>query len=118
MRLYTTASGRWVATQKDAGKGGQRRDVPTTQAELLVFLNAHRVGAAPADAVIITGKPVELMPPPRRDLSAEACLSRMDNPGTDVDAIIAAIAASKGYFLRRCSAAVASAFQRLAGDVK
>lgn len=59
-------------------------------------------------------------PPPAepgapKSMGAEAVLSRMDNPGTDVDAIVETICKSKGYALKRFAGAVAVAFQSLSG---
>ena len=45
MRLYTNPKGEWTGTQSDARKLGSfmEVDVPTSKAELLEFLNDHRV---------------------------------------------------------------------------
>jgi len=45
MRLYTTPTGKWSGTQADARKLGSfmEVDVPTSKAELLEFLNDHRM---------------------------------------------------------------------------
>lgn len=58
-------------------------------------------------------------PAPRKitDMSATATLSRMDNPGVDVDGICETIGKAKGWALRRYAGAVAVAFQLL-GDSK
>ena len=48
MRLYTDSEGNWRGTQADARKDlnlWQTQEVPTSKAELLEFLNAHKVGA-------------------------------------------------------------------------
>jgi len=48
MRLYTDSKGNWRGTQADARKDlnlWQTQEVPTSKAELLEFLNAHKVGA-------------------------------------------------------------------------
>tara|TARA_R110001592_G_scaffold64106_3_gene196811 strand:+ start:128 stop:481 length:354 start_codon:yes stop_codon:yes gene_type:complete len=49
MRLYTDQKGNWRGTQADAKKDLDQwdtTDVPTSKAELLEFLNVHKVGAA------------------------------------------------------------------------
>tara|TARA_R110001592_G_scaffold25460_7_gene96673 strand:+ start:3360 stop:3710 length:351 start_codon:yes stop_codon:yes gene_type:complete len=45
MRLYTNPKGEWTGTQADARKLGSflEVDVPTSKADLLKFLNEHRV---------------------------------------------------------------------------
>ena len=45
MRLYTNPKGEWTGTQADARKLGSflEVDVPTNKADLLKFLNEHRV---------------------------------------------------------------------------
>jgi hypothetical protein len=111
MKLYVTPRGRWTHRIDHAAKiaaedGGDYRklDVPTHQDGLLAFLNEHRVGAT-----------VPATPPrPRRDMSAEATLSRVDNPGVDVDAIVETIGKADGYALKRYAGAVALAFREIA----
>ena len=45
MRLYTTPAGKWAGTQADAKKLGGfcEAEVPTMKADLLAFLNDHKV---------------------------------------------------------------------------
>ena len=45
MRLYTTPAGKWAGTQADAKKLGGfcEAEVPTIKADLLAFLNDHKV---------------------------------------------------------------------------
>ena len=48
MKLYTDCEGNWRGTQAEARKDlnmWQPHGVPTSKAELLEFLNAHKVGA-------------------------------------------------------------------------
>ena len=47
MKLYTDCEGNWRGTQAEARKDlnmWQTHEVPTSKAELLEFLNAHKVG--------------------------------------------------------------------------
>ena len=49
MKLYTDSEGNWRGTQAEARRDlnlWQTQEVPTSKAELLEFLNAHKVGAA------------------------------------------------------------------------
>ena len=49
MRLYTDNKGNWRGTQADARKDLDQwdtTDVPTSKADLLEFLNVHKVGAS------------------------------------------------------------------------
>lgn len=46
MKLYTDCEGNWRGTQAEARKDlnmWQTHEVPTSKAELLIFLNAHKV---------------------------------------------------------------------------
>ena len=48
MKLYTDCEGNWRGTQAEARKDlnmWQTHEVPTSKAELLEFLNTHKVGA-------------------------------------------------------------------------
>ena len=49
MRLYKNSTGQWVGTQREAQKNFPRdwkeTEVPTSKAELIAFLNSHKVGA-------------------------------------------------------------------------
>ena len=49
MRLYKSSNGQWAGTQREAQKNfprdWQETEVPTSKAELLAFLNSHKVGA-------------------------------------------------------------------------
>lgn len=115
MRLYRTPTGQWAGTQEDAKALAKAEgitwtlvDVPVDKPGLLAFLNLHRVGAKPK---IEPPRPVGLNIP--RDLSADAALSRMDNPGIDVDGICETIGKARGYALKRYARAVAVAFHGL-----
>jgi hypothetical protein len=47
MKLYTDSEGNWRGTQAEARRDlnlWQTHEVPTSKAELLTFLNAHKVG--------------------------------------------------------------------------
>lgn len=52
MRLYKNSNGQWVGTQREAQKNFPRdwkeTDVPTSKADLIAFLNSHKVGGKPA----------------------------------------------------------------------
>lgn len=130
MRLYRTPSGSWAGTQADAralakseGSSWMEVIVPDDKPGLLAFLNDNRVGAcrepverterleAPPIAQAPQATPT---PPPRPDMSASATLSRMDNPGRDIDGAVEMIATSRGHALKRFAGAVALAYQRLA----
>lgn len=130
MRLYRTPSGSWAGTQADAkalakseGTAWAELEVPTDKPGLLAFLNENRVGAArrPEERT----ERLEATPPareaqstptapPRPDMGATAILSRIDNPGRDIDGAVELIATSQGHALKRFAAAVSLAFQRLA----
>ena len=120
MRLYRTPAGEWAGTQEDAralakatGTTWLLVEVPVGKPGLLAFLNEHRVGAAPVSAR--ASEPPRLAPTSaERDMSAVATLSRMDNPGIDVDGICETIGRARGYALKRYAAAVAIAFQGVA----
>ena len=52
MRLYKSSNGQWCGTQREAQKNFPRdwkeTDVPTSKADLIAFLNSHKVGGKPA----------------------------------------------------------------------
>ena len=66
MRLYKSSNGQWVGTQREAQKNFPRdwkeTDVPTSKADLIAFLNSHKVGAKlaakNASAAATLSKPV------------------------------------------------------------
>jgi len=113
MNLYWLKTERkFVRTQAEAKAAGQEwelKEIPTTTKEgTIAFLNdfiKEQEGSKP-DVEVIVAKPP-------RDFSATATLSRVDNPGVDVDAICETIGRSKGYALKRYAGAVAVAFQIL-----
>ena len=52
MKLYTDSEGNWRGTQAEARRDlnlWQTTEVPTSKAELLVFLNTHKVGELKLD---------------------------------------------------------------------
>lgn len=117
MKLYF-AAGTYVGTQTEAKamakrKGGDWRlvEVPTDKDGLLAFLNVMDSTAELATA--LRGLPAANAAPIVRAMDATAILSRSDNPGTDVDAIIETIGKAKGYALKRYAGAVAVAFHAL-----
>lgn len=141
MKLYPIPGGGWAGTEAD-WKAGMKarglnpkdfeatktREVPTGKKELMEFLtffavDVYRTGtaapAAPADTVVdVEALRAEHNPDPAAprtpvETTTEATLSRIDNPGVDVDGIVEIIGASTGWALKRYSGAVAVAFQML-----
>jgi hypothetical protein len=105
MRLYRTTAGRFAATQAEAGEGFTRCDMPDDKAQRIAWLNEqiNEVGARAYLEGVAKGKRT-------RDMSATAQLSRVDNPGIDIDAIVEAIVSSEPYALKRFAGAVAVRF--------
>ena len=74
MRLYTTPAGEWAGTQADAKKLGayDEVDVPTVKADLLAFLNKHKVNnqsGTPLETKVV--KPTEPAVPAKPSEPAE-----------------------------------------------
>ncbi|MCZ4340149.1 hypothetical protein O4H52_00925 [Sphingomonadaceae bacterium G21617-S1] len=57
---------------------------------------------------------MKVIPAPARDMSASAHLSRMENPGVDIDRMIETIAGADMHSLKRFAGAVAVRFSELA----
>lgn len=120
MIFYRTPNGVYHGTQADAGKNRVQVDVPTDKPGLLQFLNENCRAVEPEQPLSGEGLQIASADASRskvgsgpRDMSATATLSRMDNPGVDVDSIVEVIGSSKGYALKRYAGAVAVAFQNL-----
>jgi len=120
MRLYVTPSGSWAGTQADAralakseGADWKEVDVPTDKPGLLTFLNENKVGAKPAPPELQAVKRTFPSAKGAAPMSASDVLSRMDNPGIDVDGIVETVSRSSGHALKRYAGAVALAFQNL-----
>lgn len=134
MKLYQTPNGTWAGTEKDwkaalkaegvnlkSYTGRKIVEVPTDKSGLLEFLSFHNVNViAPREP----GKSTAQLPAPKPPaapsaplpMDATSTLSRMQNPGVNVDSIVETIGSSKGYALKRYAGAVAVAFQSLSGD--
>lgn len=123
---------RYVATQGEAIKSKQpweKVEIPTDKKGLLAWANDKEAEvrsykrlfemkpSEPCPESQATSTPSEPETAPQRapapDFSAKAVLSRMDNPGTDVDTICETIGKAKGYALQRYAGCVAVAFQAL-----
>lgn len=143
MKLYPIPGGGWAGTEADwkaamKAKGlnpkdfeaTKTREVPTGKKELMEFLtffavDVYRTGSAPittgpapvdVDALRDQHNPAPDAPRTPVETTTEATLSRIDNPGIDVDGIVEIIGAAKGWALKRYSGAVAVAFQMLTND--
>lgn len=114
------------------------REVPTGKKELMEFLtffsvDVYRTGTAaptPTPTVDVEALRAEHNPVPcghgdapdrdpapqstPTDSTADVQLSRMENPGVDIDSIVEFVSSSTGYALKRVAGAVAAAFGRLA----
>ena len=112
------------------------REVPTGKKELMEFLTFFAVDVyrhagealrvaqeqAPVDIEALrrehnpdpVNDPAPLSTP--TDSTADVQLSRMENPGLDIDGIVEFTANATGYALKRIAGAVAAAFSRLAAD--
>lgn len=118
MKLYL-AAGQYVGTQVEARKlekNFNACDVPTDKDGLIAHLNAlmrvKQEEAADLVFTTLTGETTRFAGAPR-PMDATAVLSRSDNQGVDVDAIIEIIGKANGYALKRYAGAVAVAFHAL-----
>jgi hypothetical protein len=139
MKLYPIPGGTWAGTEADFKKACKARgidaktlrgarEVPTGKAELLEFLNFNAVDVyrtAPGDTVVQPTRvdPAALQaehnPDPAAPLApalggASEIISRIENPGANVDSMVEFVARSTGHTLKRFASAVATAFAALA----
>lgn len=125
MNLYLANGTTFVGTQAEARKLDKNfipTVVPTDKEGLMAYLNEYgRFNRASgrrdalAAAIPKPAQTVMLTMPTTRDMSAEACLSRMDGP-PDIDRIVETICTASGYPLKRFAGAVACAFNNLAKE--
>lgn len=127
MRLYMTADGTVVGTQKDAGKGRSELNVPTDKAGLIEFLNTYRPLPVGSDdpQPTFAGKPqpvrTHIPDPIVKPMSNDEATTweRPKQPpvfsaGPDVDTICETSHDLEGHQLGNVAHAVACRFKELA----
>lgn len=139
MKLYPVPGGIWTGTEAEwkkamkargldakAFEATKSREVPTAKADLMEFLtfyavDVYRLGDQAGAVVATEPEQVDVdalralhnpTAPRPSTLSADRIVSQMDNPGVDIEGMIAFICNAEGATLKRFAGAVAMAFQQ------
>lgn len=85
---YVGTQGDARALKRDTGAAWEEVDVPTSKAELIIFLNENAAGSPEPPAPVAPPAEQHRPSPALFPRDAASVLARMDNPALELDAIV------------------------------